>query len=89
MFLMAFGLFGYAMRKLRFDVTPLVMGFILTPPLEYAYGQTVLLSQGDVLGFVLAERPVTVVLLTVIPIILGFFWWRGSRRKNSLPITQG
>lgn len=89
MFLMAFGLFGYAMRKLRFDVTPLVMGFILTPPLEYAFGQTILLSQGDLLGFVLTERPVTVVLLTVIPIILGILWWRGSRRKNSVPIEQG
>ena len=85
MFLMAFGLFGYAARKLKFDVTPLVMGFILTPPLEYAFGQTVLLSQGDVAGFVLGERPVAVGVLVIVPIIMGLVWWRGSRQRKDAP----
>lgn len=85
MFLMAFGLFGYAARKLKFDVTPLVMGFILTPPLEYAFGQTIIMSQGDMFGFVTGERPITVGLLLVIPLVLAYFWWRGNRqRKNAI-----
>jgi putative tricarboxylic transport membrane protein len=89
MFLMGFGLFGYLMRKLNFDVTPLVMGFILTPPLEYAFGQTVLMAEGDVIGFVLTQRPVAVGLLVAIPIILGCLWWRGSRQRKEVPATGG
>lgn len=86
MFLMAFGLFGYAARKLDFDVTPLVMGFILTPPMEYAFGQTILMSQGNVADFVLTQRPVAVGLLIVIPLVLAFIWWRGrSRRSDARP----
>lgn len=64
-FLMGFGLFGYAARKLAYDVTPLVMGFILMAPLEYAVGQTLLLSQNNLFGYILTERPVTVILLAL------------------------
>lgn len=86
MFLMAFGLFGYGARKLDFDVTPLVMGFILTPPMEYAFGQTILMSQGNVADFILTQRPVAVGLMIVIPLVLAFVWWRGrSRRSDARP----
>lgn len=86
MFLMAFGLFGYGARKLDFDVTPLVMGFILTPPMEYAFGQTILMSQGNVADFVFTQRPVAVGLMIVIPLVLAFIWWRGrSRRSDARP----
>ncbi|WP_305988186.1 tripartite tricarboxylate transporter permease [Roseibium sp. MMSF_3544] len=71
-FLVVFGLFGYGARKLNFDVTPLVMGFILAPPLEYAIGQTLLLSGGDVAGYIVNERPVTLALLALIPMLLIF-----------------
>ncbi|MEM7462887.1 MAG: tripartite tricarboxylate transporter permease [Pseudomonadota bacterium] len=71
-FLVVFGLFGYGARKLKFDVTPLVMGFILAPPLEYAIGQTLLLSQGDMFNYIVNERPVTLALLALIPVLLFF-----------------
>ena len=48
-FLVIFGVFGYVLRKLSFDVTPLVMAFILAPPLEYAFGQTMSLGNENVL----------------------------------------
>ncbi len=85
MFLMGFGLFGYMARKLKFDVTPLVMGFILTPPLEYAFGQTVLLSQDNVTNFILTERPVALGMIVIIPIIMGFVWWRRRHQRKSAP----
>jgi putative tricarboxylic transport membrane protein len=82
LFLVGFGLFGYVARKLRFDVSPLVMGFILTPPLEYALGQTVILSQGDLAGYILGERPVSVALLIGIPLLTATVWWRMKRRTD-------
>ncbi len=85
LFLVGFGLFGYVARKLRFDVSPLVMGFILTPPLEYALGQTVILSQGDLAGYIVGERPVSVALLIGIPILTALVWWRMKRRTDLPP----
>ena len=39
--LVVFGMFGIVAKIARFDVMPMVMGFILGPPLEYAFGQTI------------------------------------------------
>ena len=43
--LVAFGAFGIFARAAKFDVMPMVMGFILGSPLEYAFGQTIAMSQ--------------------------------------------
>lgn len=78
-FMIAFGLLGYVLRKLHFDITPLVMAFILAPTMEYAFGQTVTLSQGDVLGYLAFQRPIAVFVIVVTPVI-GFLMWRRSAR---------
>ncbi len=83
-FLMAFGLLGYGARKLRFDVTPLVMGFILMGPFEYAVSQTLSLSQGDVISYVLGERPVTVILLVAIALGVTFFFFRRKSGQSAV-----
>jgi putative tricarboxylic transport membrane protein len=79
-FMIGFGLFGYIARKLQFDVTPLVMGFILMPPLEYALGQTYVLARGDVFGYLIANRPITVAVLLLAPVLM---FWILRRRKRS------
>jgi putative tricarboxylic transport membrane protein len=53
---LAFGLLGYAMRKLDFSETPLVLTLILTPILESSLRQSLSMSAGDVRIFL--ERPV-------------------------------
>ena len=85
-FLMAFGLFGYVARKLAFDVTPLVMGFILMGPFEYAVSQTLSLSQGDVTGYITSERPVTLILLALIAlgVVIMFFRRKGGQSAVSV-----
>jgi putative tricarboxylic transport membrane protein len=77
--LVVFGMVGYLCRKLHFDVTPLAMGFILGPTLEYSFGQTVTLSQGDLLQYAFVERPITAAILAMTP-ILTFVMWRRSMR---------
>lgn len=81
-FLMGFGLFGYVARKLAFDVTPLVMGFILMAPLEYAISQTLSLSQGNVIAYVVEERPVTLILIGLIAASCTYMFLRRKRGKN-------
>lgn len=77
--LVAFGAFGLVARAARFDVMPMVMGFILGPPMEYAFGQTVAMAQNAPLAFLLTERQGMLFLLIIIPVI-GFVLWRRMKR---------
>ena len=73
--LVAFGLFGLLARAGRFGVMPMVMGFILGEPLEYAFGQTMAMASVDPLSFFFTERLGMVGVLVATPII-GFYLWR-------------
>jgi putative tricarboxylic transport membrane protein len=86
--LVAFGVFGYIAKKLRCDVTPLVMGFILGPILEYSFGQTVTMSQGDLIGYILFERPIAVAIIIATPFVC-YLLWRRSRRMRLLLVAAG
>lgn len=77
--LVFFGAFGYLARKVSFDVTPMVMAFILGKEIEYSLGQTLTLAQGNLLGYIIFERPITVVILLATPAI-AYLLWRRSRR---------
>jgi putative tricarboxylic transport membrane protein len=83
-FLVIFGAFGYAAKKLQFDVTPMVMGFILGPLLEYAFGQTVTLAQGNLTGYLLFDRPIAVAILAVTPFITYGLWRRSARMRHEV-----
>ncbi len=79
-----FGLFGVIARAAKFDVMPMVMGFILGEPLEYAFGQTLAMSDGGFLQFALTERPGMLAIIILTPII-GFLIWRSINRKQPQP----
>lgn len=78
--LVGFGLFGVIARAARFDVLPMVMGFILGSPLEYAFGQTMAMSEGHLLTFALTERHGMLAIVVATPLI-GYYLWR---RMNSV-----
>ena len=80
--LVFFGIFGYTAKKLHFDVTPMIMGYILGPVLEYSFGQTMNLAQGNMLHYIFVDRPVTAIILAVTPFITAYLWWRGVRLRN-------
>jgi putative tricarboxylic transport membrane protein len=76
--LVGFGAVGIVARLARFDVMPMVMGFILGPPMEYAFGQTIAMTNGDALGFFFGERLGALGVLMAIPAV-GFLLWRRMR----------
>ena len=73
--LVVFGAFGLLARAARFDVMPMVMGFILGAPLEYAFGQTVAMAQANPITFIFAERLGMLGLLIATPVV-GYLLWR-------------
>jgi TctA family transporter len=64
----AFGLFGYLMRKLDFEPAPLVLAMILGPQLEASLRRSLIYSRGD-LG-VFFERPIAAILLALALLML-------------------
>jgi putative tricarboxylic transport membrane protein len=65
--LAAFGLLGYAMRKLDYPTAPLVLGLVLGDPMEKALRQSLMMSQGDLS---ILFRPIPSVLLGIAALLL-------------------
>ncbi|MEE9290990.1 MAG: tripartite tricarboxylate transporter permease [Alphaproteobacteria bacterium] len=86
--LVFFGAFGYVAKKLRFDVTPMVMAFILSPTIEYSFGQTLILSQGNLLHYVFVERPITAVILLLTPFLTYLMWRRSMRMRREYAMGE-
>jgi putative tricarboxylic transport membrane protein len=61
--LVVFGIFGYGLRKLAIDPSPLVVALVLGPIMEKTLRQALFLERGNVLA--LAGRPLTAALLMV------------------------
>ncbi|MEM7753995.1 MAG: tripartite tricarboxylate transporter permease, partial [Pseudomonadota bacterium] len=80
--LVVFGLFGLLARAAKFDVMPMVMGFILGGPLEYAFGQTVAMAGSTPFQFLFTERLGMLAVLIATPII-GFLLWRRMRTATA------
>ena len=63
------GMCAYLLRKLQFDLAPLIIAFILAEPIEYRLSQTLLYARGDVLNYLFVDRPIASVFLS-----LGIVW---------------
>jgi putative tricarboxylic transport membrane protein len=66
--LVAFGIFGYGLRKLAIDPSPLVVALVLGPLMEKTLRQALFLERGNVLA--LAARPLTAALLVLGAVVL-------------------
>ncbi len=75
----AFGLFGYLMRKFSFEPAPLVLAMILGPQLEASLRRSLAYSRGDLLVFF--ERPIaaTLMALALLMLLSPVFRWVLSR----------
>ncbi len=61
--MLVMGIFGYLARKLKFDLGPLLLAFVLGPIMERSLRQALLMSHGSFGIFV--TRPISAVLLGV------------------------
>jgi putative tricarboxylic transport membrane protein len=63
-----FGLLGYLLRRLRYDLAPLVLALILGPMMERSFREAMMISRGDLSVFV--SRPISGTILLVGAIVL-------------------
>jgi putative tricarboxylic transport membrane protein len=76
--MIVFGGIGYWMRKFGYEGAPLVLAFVLSPMMENAFRQALIMSAG---GFgIFIYRPISLVLLLVTTVILLLPFIPGLRR---------
>jgi len=79
------GIFGYLARKLKFDLGPLLLAFVLGPIMERSLRQALLMSHG---GFgIFFARPISGALMaTAILFVLYNLWaaWRKKRQSQAM-----
>jgi putative tricarboxylic transport membrane protein len=82
-----FGVVGYVLRKLRFELGPLLLAFILGRILERSLRQALLISKGDMGIFI--HKPISAFLLGIVALmILLSVAWALYRRFQSKGATS-
>ena len=85
--LAAFGLLGYAMRRLDYPAAPLILGFVLGDIMERALRQSLMMSQGDL--SILVSRPMSAVMLCLAVLILLTPLFRKANAWRVRAIEEG
>jgi len=86
--MMIAGICAYILKKLRYDLAPLIIGFILAEPIELRLSQSLLYARGDILNFFFIQRPIaSFFLLAGIAWIIGMIYvgYRRRRAKAVVP----
>ena len=83
--LLGMGVFGWFVRKLGYELAPLVLAFVLAPLLEQSLRQSLVMSPDGWAIFV--QRPVSLGLLAIAAVILAII--AVGRLKQARTTTGG
>ena len=75
--LLCFGILGYVIRKIKYDIAPLILAMIIGPTMEMSLRQALMRSDGSFLIF--WESPITMVLIATSCLLLGWNIYRALR----------
>jgi putative tricarboxylic transport membrane protein len=78
--LVLFGGFGYLLRKLQFDLAPMIIALVLGPMLEENFRQALVLSKGDISVFF--ARPISLAFLLFTFLLFLSYIFPLFRRKR-------
>nr|CAD6630352.1 tripartite tricarboxylate transporter permease [arsenite-oxidising bacterium NT-25] len=79
MLVLLFGVFGYWLRLLRFQLAPVLIGFILGPMIEENFRRAMLFARGDVTEIV--ARPLSGIALAICVLLILWAVYRSIRPK--------
>ena len=83
--MLGFGLFGFALERMRIPLAPFVIGFVLAPVAEEHLSAGLLQSGGSFLPLI--TRPVSLAFCLVAAAMLGWTLVRRSRGRHRMPAT--
>jgi putative tricarboxylic transport membrane protein len=80
--MLGFGVLGYALRKLQYDLAPLILAVVLAPLLEQSLRQSMVMSADGLMIF--TQRPMSMALLGFAGLVIAFtIYTRSKRRRNT------
>ena len=78
--MLGFGVAGYVLRKLEYDLAPFVLAFVLAPLLEQSLRQSLAMSSEGAIIF--AKRPVTALLLVASVALIALMFRRRTKGED-------
>jgi len=88
--LVGFGIFGYGLRKLTIDPSPLVVALVLGPMMEKTLRQSLFMARGNVLEIVSRPLTLTLLILGLVALVAPLVVTRLSRRSiSAAPAAEG
>jgi putative tricarboxylic transport membrane protein len=81
--MLGFGVAGYVLRKLEYDLAPFVIAFVLAPMLEQSMRQSLAMSPDGAMIFV--QRPGTVLLLAASAALIAMMFRRKQKIEGGMP----
>jgi len=80
--MIAFGLIGYLLRKLKFDAAPLLLAVVLGDRMEVSFRRALVISDGDYWGLLKGgASKIFVCALLLLLLLQGVAWLLGYRKK--------
>jgi putative tricarboxylic transport membrane protein len=80
--MLGFGVAGYGLRKLAYDLAPFVIAFVLAPMLEQSMRQSLAMSPDGAMIFL--QRPGTALLLAASAVLIALMFRRRPKTKGGM-----
>jgi putative tricarboxylic transport membrane protein len=87
--LVVFGVFGYALRKLSVDPSPLVVALVLGPMMEKTLRQALFLTQGSAIDLVARPLAGTILILAAAALLGPPLVSLARAKRFAKPIPRG
>jgi putative tricarboxylic transport membrane protein len=81
--MLGFGIAGYVLNKLEYDLAPFVIAFVLAPLLEQSLRQSLAMSPDGAMIFV--QRPGTALLLAASAVLVALMFRRKQKISGGSP----
>jgi putative tricarboxylic transport membrane protein len=78
------GVIGWLLRKLKFDLAPIILAVVLGPFMERTFQQSMAMNGGDMLIFV--QRPISLTLLIFLAAVMVLPWLLSSIRARKMTV---
>ena len=78
--MLVINVFGYLARKLKFDLGPLLLAFVLGPIMERSLRQALLISNGDFAIFFV--RPISGTLMAIAIVFVTYNLWAARKQER-------
>ncbi len=73
--MLAFGVVGWLLRKLEYDLAPFIIAFVLAPLLEQSLRQLLVMSPDGI--FIIGQRPIAATLIVIAAVLVALMVRRG------------